>query len=310
VSSLSTDAAGRLFCGTGTSALVALDAATGQVLYERVFDLNRCWPTYAVDAGGTLVVGSLAGVVAGLSPSTGETLWQKEWMPISGMPAVIGSRVFLATTDVRVRALDAASGNLLWERTYQPEEAVLPRWPLLTAQPVVIGDDRLLICAAKLELLDARDGRLLQSASQEEAPLFGPVVLPGPGDVPVFGPAVLLGRGFVVGWNRNDQAVVATLPDLKVRRLLLPRVRSQARGALQGRTLYVPGEEEVQAVDLDTGAVFAWFGDSDTAGDWITFGRWVYVISIDGRVRALPFPPAPPASSVSGATGDTPRGSQ
>jgi hypothetical protein len=121
---------------------------------------------------------------------------------------------------------------------------------------------------------------------------------------------VLPGRGFVVGWNPNGQAAVATLPDLEVRRPPLPRARYGTVGALRDRTLYVPGEEEVQAVDLDTGAVFAWFGDSDTAGDWITLGRWVYVVSIDGHVLALPFPPSPPAPLVSGATGDTSRGPQ
>jgi hypothetical protein len=102
---------------------------------------------------------------------------------------------------------------------------------------------------------------------------------------------------------------VVTLPDLEVRRPPLPRVRYQARGALQGRTLYMPGDE-VQAVDLDTGAVFAWFGDSDSAGDWITLGRWVYVISTDGHVLALPFLPSPQAPLVSGVMGDTLGGPQ
>ncbi|MBI3922700.1 MAG: DUF3160 domain-containing protein [Armatimonadetes bacterium] len=275
VCSLSADGAGRLFCGTDTSAVFALEMATGRVLYERVLDINRQWPSYAIVADKNLVVCSQAGVVAGLSPATGDILWQRDWMPVMGTPAVIGGSCFVATPEGKVRALDSATGEVLWEKSYSPKFAGRQ---VIHSPPVVVPPDGLLVCAGDaeytLDLLDASNGIVRKSADKEDAGFFTRTLLPG--------------NGFIVGGEQNGKVGTLSLPELKRRDTALPQIRDTSSAALHGRVLYSYGTE-VQAVDIDTGALLAWWPlEERYQRIGVAVGKHVYVAAPAGQVTALP----------------------
>lgn len=77
-------------------------------------------------SGGLLYVTSGYNEVLALNPANGKVIWRKTIPAASrAAPTALDSRVFVITLDGRTLALDAATGNTLWEYTGLAETAAL-----------------------------------------------------------------------------------------------------------------------------------------------------------------------------------------
>jgi outer membrane protein assembly factor BamB len=115
---------GRLYLPTFAGLLVALDPATGRVLWR--YDSGRCaWASPAVAAG--LVVqtfllrppacrpdGSGRGVLAAFDAATGAVRWRVPLPPTESSPLVAGGLVWIGDWSGTVSAFDLLTGRLRW----------------------------------------------------------------------------------------------------------------------------------------------------------------------------------------------------
>ncbi|MFN8021084.1 MAG: Hsp70 family protein [Acidimicrobiales bacterium] len=92
----------------------------------------------AADAGG-VVVGDRDGVVRALDGATGRVLWQAGVnAPVWAAPGLDGDLVAVAGVDGRVGALDRRTGRARWWATLG---AAIGAAPVVTADAVLVGDD-------------------------------------------------------------------------------------------------------------------------------------------------------------------------
>ena len=114
---------GRLFLGSSSGNLYAIEAANGQVLWKKTeLDCVRSPPALVETAQGPLLVtGSNFGTVRGLNAETGAERWQfRTGDRITGSPAVLGGkepRAFIGSYDRKLYAIAALDGRGLWQDT-------------------------------------------------------------------------------------------------------------------------------------------------------------------------------------------------
>jgi outer membrane protein assembly factor BamB len=112
---------GRLFLGTNHGLVLAIQAGTGRILWERRF--AGC--VAASPAVGNAVVylgfmdpppcrGSAPSFLAALDARTGKTLWRFRCGVVETPPLLAGGRVYFGSWDHRVYAVDARTGRLDW----------------------------------------------------------------------------------------------------------------------------------------------------------------------------------------------------
>ena len=134
---------GVVYAGAGDH-VYALDASTGEPVWSSAVEVNVS--SFApVPAGEAVYAGSVTGSLYALDASTGEALWQHkandESYGVSGggervyedvfsAPSVVDETVYIGTDSGHVRALDASTGDTVWE--YETPAAV-------TLTPVVDG---------------------------------------------------------------------------------------------------------------------------------------------------------------------------
>jgi len=110
---------GRLYFGTQSGLVYALEASNGRVLWTyRAAGAVKASPTLS---GGVLYFGDYAGHVQAISEQTGRRIWEsgsEGALLGSGTfystAAVLYGRVFLGNTDGRVYSYDAFTGKLDW----------------------------------------------------------------------------------------------------------------------------------------------------------------------------------------------------
>ncbi len=113
-------AEGRIFTLDTDSRLKAFSAASGKQLWEtRVRPEGEDDPVIAggiAFSGGVLyVTGGYAEILA-VSPDNGKIAWRAPMpAPARAAPTVIGERIFAATLDNRLLALDVVNGSVIWE---------------------------------------------------------------------------------------------------------------------------------------------------------------------------------------------------
>lgn len=121
-------AEGRIFTLDSRALLVATSTG-GARLWQR--DLTRSSDN-ADDAsgGGLAVVGGTVfaatgfGQISAVNAATGQVLWQQKVdAPISGAPTISGGQVYLTTRDSRGWVLDAQNGRLRWQVAGAPSVA-------------------------------------------------------------------------------------------------------------------------------------------------------------------------------------------
>ena len=156
---------GRLFVGTNHGLLLALDAATGHVIWQR--KLGRCIASSPAVTGDSVVVGVLAAPpqcdrdvpssVAAFDVRTGRTLWRHHSGPVEASPLAVGGNVIVGSWDGRLLALDAATGALRWSfGTHGPIKA----GAALAGRNAIVGS-----YDGSLYALDARTGALRWSTA-------------------------------------------------------------------------------------------------------------------------------------------------
>jgi len=109
---------GHVIFGTGDGDLVALDAETGATRWR--VNLSGGAVHDPAAGSGLLFVSTAGGELVAVRPSDGSTIWSRDFDgdPL-GTPTIAGSIVYIGSRSDedggRLRALDVASGDLLWQ---------------------------------------------------------------------------------------------------------------------------------------------------------------------------------------------------
>ncbi len=151
---------GRLYVGTNHGLVVALDSASGRVIWRR--ELGRCVASSPALAAGLVLVGVMASpphcdedvpsYLVALDARTGRTRWlYRSGGPVETSPLVAGDLVVFGSWDGRVDAVDTL-GRLRW--SFQTNAAV-KAGAALWHSTVYAGSYDGFVYA-----LDARSGRL------------------------------------------------------------------------------------------------------------------------------------------------------
>ena len=153
---------GRLYTGFTDGAVVALDAATGGLEWERLTQLDaeeregQAIRFYDVDSTPVILDGKLwvASVSAGLyalSIDGGSVLWRSaDYENITGL-AVAGEQLVLASATDGVTVLEPTAGRVVWRK---PVGRGSPADPVVTGRYILIGESR-----GALVAIDRRTGR-------------------------------------------------------------------------------------------------------------------------------------------------------
>lgn len=142
--------------------LYALEAQTGKMLWFVFVHRGGFSASPAIDSG-TVFIGSRMGEFIAVVLKSGEILWRKSFgVPIRQTASAANGRVFVVPEDLRVRCIDAKSGEILWvseplngqtARDYYPVlvETGGRAFVIVRTNPVrnmgqQIGRDRQLLC--------------------------------------------------------------------------------------------------------------------------------------------------------------------
>ena len=154
---------GRLFLGTNHGLVLAVQAATGRVLWHRQFP--GCVAASPAVGDGVVYLGFMDPLpCTGTSPSflaaldarSGRTLWRFRAGVVETPPLLAGGRVYFGSWDRRVYAVDARTGRLAW--SFATGDRVKGGVALAGGTIFAGSYD------GRLYALDARTGRLRWSA--------------------------------------------------------------------------------------------------------------------------------------------------
>ena len=161
---------GRLHFGCSDGKVYALDAATGDKLWEFATG-DKVWATPAV-SGGVLYIGSFDEKLYALNAATGEKLWEYAAMgPVIATPLVHDGTVYFGSFDKNLYALNAANGSVKW--TFTGES-----W--FWARPAVYGDNIYAGCLdGYVYILRAATGALVTSLDMGSPVSSNPVISDG-----------------------------------------------------------------------------------------------------------------------------------
>ncbi len=157
-------AGGRVFVGGHDGYLYALDAASGEKLWE--FETGgRVVSTPAV-AGGRVFFGSADNYIYALDAADGTLIWKAEsgvrefcrisYRGVRSSPVAVNGHLFIGGCDGRIRAFDVSTGRLLWLLDSQTEGSYAS--PAYAEGTVYTGSDGLRRSA--LFAIDAASGQV------------------------------------------------------------------------------------------------------------------------------------------------------
>jgi outer membrane protein assembly factor BamB len=131
---------GRIYVMDGEARVSAVDANTGQILWQtnlRPEGRDRAFGGGVAVSGERVFVTSGYRMAAALNARTGAVEWTTQFdAPIHGAPTVAGGRVFAVDVDNQIVAMDAATGAMTWSYQAISEPARLMR----ASSPAVTGD--------------------------------------------------------------------------------------------------------------------------------------------------------------------------
>jgi len=237
-------AGGRLYVADAGGRVVAMDPASGRVLWQR--------ETRLPFSGGPelapriLVLGSSDGDLVALSRDDGTALWNARLgSEVLSVPRIVGDRVLVHTLDDSIYAFDLASGERLWQYAYPAPTLTLRG----SSSPTVVGD---------AVVVGVSGGRLVSLELATGLPLWETTVTPPRGrselarvaDIDA-DPVAVGGNLYVATYNGDLAAVDAASGSVLWRRQLSAH---EALAADEG-TLYVTDSDDlVWAATLDDGA--------------------------------------------------------
>ncbi|WP_310497300.1 PQQ-binding-like beta-propeller repeat protein [Sandarakinorhabdus sp.] len=157
---------GRVFTMDITGTIRAFDAKTGSVAWSHDLRIPKKSVRTAFGGGvsfgdGRVFAASGQGLAAALDAATGKLLWEKPLgEPLRGSPAVSGNRVFVLTQDNQLFAMNAETGDSLWNITGTVEVASIlgAGAPAIALETVVAG-----FSSGELNALRAENGRTVWS---------------------------------------------------------------------------------------------------------------------------------------------------
>ncbi|NOZ77276.1 MAG: PQQ-binding-like beta-propeller repeat protein [Euryarchaeota archaeon] len=115
---------GRVFVGSREGSFYAVDASTGEFLWE--FQTEGPVEGSPAVAGGTVFVGSYDGCLYALDAATGKERWRYETgAEVFTSPAVSGGAVYFGSFTGEFMALNALNGKRIWK---QEARSTPPRW--------------------------------------------------------------------------------------------------------------------------------------------------------------------------------------
>ncbi|MGY6410186.1 MAG: outer membrane protein assembly factor BamB family protein [Alkalilacustris sp.] len=282
--------AGRLFVTSAYGLLVALEPASGAVLWSRRFEAPLTAPPAVAD-GRVFVVGS-DGTGWAIDAATGQALWQLPGVPsAAGMvggaaPAVAGGRVLMPFASGDVVGASAATGAQDW-RTRVAGQRLGRTAALVTdiaGDPVVV-DGTVFVGnrSGRVAALDAASGAIRWSAREGA---FGPV---WPAGDSLF---LVSDQGELVRLQARDGSRIWGVP---LGHFLEARERRRAETVAHfgpvlagGRLLVASSDGFLRSFDPASGALLAETAlPGGAASRPVVVERTLYVVTRDGRLHAL-----------------------
>lgn len=148
---------GTLFVGFSDGSLAALNAKSGQVLWDVQLNKNKKFKdvdTSPIVDGSRLYIAGYDDRLYCLSADNGAILWRHETGGFGGL-TLQGNRLYYPTSDGHLRALDKESGQVLWSI---PVRNGIASMPVLYKGLLVFGESR-----GDLRFVDASSGRAVAS---------------------------------------------------------------------------------------------------------------------------------------------------
>jgi len=145
---------GLLITGGQGRVVLALDAKTGALRWQREVAQELVYSPLATGSGGVIVT-TFSGDVTLLKSEDGRELWRTRFDTPSVFPSLVGRYLLLSGLDGVLRALDPASGELVWQQTL-PARLTTP----------VSGSDGLLtatVDGGEVFVLDFDSGAILKN---------------------------------------------------------------------------------------------------------------------------------------------------
>ena len=281
---------GRVFATTGFAELVALDAASGAVIWRQSFDAGVGGaPTVA---GGAVFVVARDGSAWAIDAQDGKVLWQIAGTPgtagMSGVsaPAIADKTVIFPFASGEMLAVDRATGVPVWQARVAGSRPGRGYATVsdLTGDPVVLGGTVYAgSSAGKLVALDAATGERRWSADEGAT---SPVQVAGGSVFLVSDQAQLV---------RIDAATGATIWAQDLPYYVKDKVKKQREihvhlgPVLAGGKLFVASSDGLlRSFDPASGALV---GQADLPGgaatDAIVAGSTLYVVSRSGQLHAF-----------------------
>lgn len=128
----------RVFFGAIDGCCYALDAGTGELIWKADVGFPG-FSQAALLAEGKLFMGDRAGVFYAFDQKSGDILWRYECgAPFIASAAYADGRVYCAAEDMKLRALDAGTGALVWESETMPGNGFLNYYPVVDAGKVIV----------------------------------------------------------------------------------------------------------------------------------------------------------------------------
>lgn len=155
----------RIFAADTASHIICLEAQTGKIIWNREISTDECGAAMiggmAFSEGALFITSGLGEVIA--LGAEGNELWRHSVSsPVRSAPTVKDGRVFVTTINNELHALDAKSGNLVWNHTGTPEATGL----LGGSSPAIQGNTMIVTYSSgEVYALDVRTGEVLWTYS-------------------------------------------------------------------------------------------------------------------------------------------------
>ncbi len=161
---------GVLYTATFDGAVVALDAQTGDVIWQRTI-ANQRLTSSTTAAVGALYQLSLDGAMLALDPATGDTLWESSGSVAFQdlAPAVGDGQLFIGDLDGALVAIDATTGETVWISE-----------PMLVHRVAAYRDGVVYVSCddGSFKALDANSGEILWTTDPQDGQALNPLVTP------------------------------------------------------------------------------------------------------------------------------------
>ena len=187
---------GRLYIATGAGAVACVDAADGRPVWLSAYDRDPAaaassWNAPAVAGGRAFVTPEDARGVRALDAATGELLWSRDLPGAGGrVLGVAGNRVIVARASLH--GLDPATGETAW---FRPPPDGIYRPADDDAAGLIGGAVAAWVAPSAVLLVDAASGAEVGAVPLAEVGVRAGALAGGPGA------AVLAGPRAVVGWT-------------------------------------------------------------------------------------------------------------